>query len=219
MAELILPNESERIAIVGRTGSGKTQAAIWQLSRRDWDKKPWVIFNFKGDALIDDLPGTQDLDIRAAAPKNPGLYIVRPLPDEKEEVDSFLFRCWKQENIGLYADEGYMLTGLKYFRACLTQGRSKHIPMIVLSQRPRWIDTFVWSESDYLQAFHLTREDDRDTIETHIPGYTRARLEPYWSLWHDEKRNQTLKLQPVPTADELLRTFKDRLPNRTRILA
>jgi len=216
---LHLPSDSERVAIIGHTGSGKTQAAVWQLSLRNYTTQPWIVFNFKGDGLIDSIPGTFDLGIKDRIPKRPGIYVVRPLPDDKENLDAFLFRVWKQERVGIYADEGYMLTGLKYFRACLTQGRSKRIPMIVLSQRPRWIDRFVWSEADYLQAFSLSQADDKDLVDGMIPGYDDVELPEFWSLWRDVRRRQTLMLRAVPTEEQIRRAFKDRLPNRIRLVA
>lgn len=217
MAEFRIPSSNERIAVIGRTGSGKTQAAVWQLSLRDFDTKPWIIFNSKGDKLIDDIPGTVEMDIKGDIPKKPGIYIIRPLPDEKEETDNFLYKCWKKENVGIYIDEGYNLTGLKFFRACLTQGRSKNIPMIVLAQRPSWIDRFVWSESDFFQAFSVNLKDDAQVLASMVPGYDRVRLPPFWSFWHDVKAGASFKLRPVPDADTLLETFRRRVPGLNRI--
>jgi hypothetical protein len=59
---------------------------------------------------------------------------------------------WAQENTGIYIDEGYML-GVRNpaLNACLTQGRSKRIEMMILSQRPVWMSKFVFSESNYLR--------------------------------------------------------------------
>ena len=218
---LILPNDSHRLAVVGRTGSGKTQAAVYWLSGRSWDKKPWVVFNFKGDDLIDKIPGTFDLDVTDKAPKHPGLYIMRPLvadKDDKEKLDQFLMRCWQRENIGLYIDEGYMATGLKWFRACLTQGRSRHVPMIVLSQRPVWLDVFVWSEADFYQAFHLNRLEDQIKTAEMVPGFRGLKLPEYFSLWHDVKQGASMMLAPVPAEDAILQLYRERMPVRRRAI-
>lgn len=220
--ELILPGDTHRLAILGRTGSGKTQAAVWHLSRRSFDTMPWIVFNFKGDDLIDAIPGTYDLDIDDRIPSRPGIYIVRPLAvskDDKEALDGFFQRCWRHEKVGLYIDEGYVATGLKWFRACLTQGRSRRVPMIVLSQRPVWIDTFVWSEADFFQAFHLNRKDDRDLASTMLPGYRNLPIPEYHSLWHDVTRDCTMLLAPVPDRDQILQTFRDRSPVQRRLIA
>ena len=217
--EFRLPRQDERSVIVGRTGSGKTQAAVWQLSLRDYDRKPWIVFDFKGDRLIADIPRTQEISLSDAIPAKPGIYIARPLPHQREEVDDFLARIWATENCGVYADEGYMLTGLKWFRECLTQGRSKSIPMIVLSQRPRHLDRFVWSEADFFQAFTLNLLDARVTVNDWLPGYRDVKLPAFWSIWYSVKDDLTLKLKPVPEADQILDTFKQRTRRGLRLVA
>lgn len=208
--EIYLPNNTHRLTVVGRTGSGKTQAAIWHLSLRDFTERPWIIFNFKGDDLIDMLPYTQELKLSANAPTKPGLYIVRPMPHEAEELDAFLWRVWEEENTGLYFDEGYMIGNIKSFRALLTQGRSKNIPMIVLTQRPVLITRFVWSESDFFQVFSLTNEQDQKTVREWMP-FPDETIPEYHSIYHDVKRNKTVLLGPVPDQKSLLQSFRRRL--------
>ena len=151
-----LPTPDKRTSVIGSTGSGKTQFAVWLLSSRDFHIRPWVIFDFKGDKLIADL-GAIELSVHSNPPKNPGLYIVRPLPGDEVAVSAFLQKCWAQEYIGIYIDEGYMLPKLdRWFRACLTQGRSKLIEMIILSQRPVWMDKYVFTEANYFAVFKLS---------------------------------------------------------------
>jgi hypothetical protein len=216
-----LPNSSQRLAVIGRTGSGKTQAAVWHLSRQDFTKMPWIVFNFKGDKLIDELPGTFDLEVGDKIPKHPGIYIVRPMvfdKDDKEKLDEFLMRAWTKEHVGLYVDEGYMASGLKWFRVCLTQGRSKNIPMIVLAQRPVWLDRFVWSESDFYQAFTIHTGSDRKIVDEYIPGYSKVELPEFYSVWHDVGQGETIALAPVPDRATLLQSFRDRMPIRRRAI-
>ena len=95
--------------------------------------------------------------------------------------------------------------------------------MIVLSQQPVWIDTFVWSEADYFQAFQLNRKENVDKAESMIPGYRSARskglVTDYHSVWHDVKQDATFVLSPVPERDTIIGQFRARLPTRTKILA
>ena len=72
-----LPDDSKRLYIIGRTGSGKTVAGVWHLSHRSWRKMPWVIVDYKGDELIARLPATEIRNWKV--PSEPGLYILRPL--------------------------------------------------------------------------------------------------------------------------------------------
>ena len=167
-SEIRLPDDSHRITIVGRTGSGKTVAGLWHLSKRDFLSMPWVIIDYKTDKNINSIKGAKNLSLKDT-PKKPGIYIVHPLPGQDEEITEFLWKIWARENIGLYVDEGYMIGSNPAFEALLTQGRSKNIPMIVLSQRPAWISRFVFSESDFFQEFHLNDKRDRKTMSS-IPS-------------------------------------------------
>lgn len=212
------PNDSERIAIVGRNGSGKTVAAVWHLSQRAFDKMPWIAFNFKGDDLIDSIPGTKELKLTSDPPKAPGIYIVRPMPHETEELDAFLWKVWKNENTGIYFDEGYMVGNSKAFQALLTQGRSKLCPMIILTQRPVWINRFVWSESDFFQIFSLTNKQDRQTAAEFVPAVNKRQLQPFHSIYHDAKADQSAEMTPVPDRVTILKTFRQRLRNNRALL-
>lgn len=216
--EFHLPKDTTRVAVIGRTGSGKTQFATWLLSERSITTMPWIVFNFKGDALIDEIPGTRELKLDSSIPTTPGVYIIRPLPDELEEVDAFLWRVWKKENVGLYIDEGYMMTGLKAFRACLTQGRSKRIPMMILSQRPTWMDKFTWSEADYFAVFNLNILSDKKVVQEYVPTYEPDRLPEYHCIWYDVAGDATYILKPVPDRGTILRRFRDRISIKRKMI-
>lgn len=212
-----LPDDTHRIAIVGRTGSGKTQCAVWHLAQRSFDKMPWIIFDFKYDALLGEL-NAEELSINSNPPKKPGLYIVHPLPDQEAEVEAFLWKIWERENIGIYIDEGYMIGNSPAFRAILTQGRSKHLPVIVLSQRPVWMSRFVFSEADFHQLYWLNDVRDRKTVSAFIPAVLDKRLDKYHSLYYDVGEDALVIMKPVPKREELIQIFDDRLKRKKRII-
>lgn len=214
-----LPGDTDRISIVGATGSGKTHAALWQLSIRDFDRKPWVILDYKGDELLNSIDGAQHITLDDPAPTQPGIYIVHPNPGDDVEVEAFLWRLWQSENVGIYIDEGVMIgNGNNAYRACLTQGRSKHIPMIVLCQRPVFIDQFTFSESDFFQVFRLGWLKDIKKMQEFIPYQVETRLPERYSYYYDVKANEMVVMKAVPDRNAILDTFDLKLRKLRKVV-
>lgn len=210
-----LPTNTQRTAIIGRTGSGKTQFAAWLLSLAPFDKQPYVIVDYKRDVLLNAIDRIEEIRL-GYVPKKPGVYIVKPLPDEMEEVNEWLWKVWAQEKVGLYFDEMYNVPDpvkKSALKAVLTQGRSKAIPAICLTQRPAWISRFVFSEADFYAVFHLNTIKDIQKIEEFFPKETdvRNRLPEYNSYWYDVGSNASFELKPAPSAEITLQRFDDRL--------
>src|ERR1035437_503251 len=209
-----LPNDTQRISIVGRTGSGKTVAAAWHLSHADFQWMPWVVYDFKRDSLlaqIGELEGTEHIGLEEI-PRYPGIYFVHPHPDDTEGMKEQMWKIWAQENTGVFIDEGLMV-GLynPAFRSLLAQGRSKHIPMIILSQRPAWLDRFCFSESDYFQAFALNHIKDRQKMMEYVPANLLKPLPKYHSYYHDVGMAETVVMTPVPPIEDTLKVFDSKL--------
>jgi hypothetical protein len=209
-----LPDDSNRHVILGMTGSGKTVAGLWALSLRSFDRMPWIVVDYKRDAMIGNISGIQEIDWKKAPPKKPGLYVIRPFPHSGDEVDAFLWKIWEQEHTGVFIDEGFMIDRFSQpLRAILTQGRSKRIPVIALSQRPTWLCPFLLSEAEYLQCFYLHNPRDVKTVREWMP--LRQDLpRDHRSVYFDVKRNQLTHLLPVPPEDQILARFERRLPKR-----
>lgn len=211
------PDDTQRVLSIGRTGSGKTQAACHELSFRSWDRMPWLIVDYKGDSLIQQIgkmDGVRTVTFSDTLSKN-GLHIIRPLPETQDEIfDAYLWQLHKRGNVGIYVDEGYMVNRLQAMNAILTQGRSKRMPVIMLAQRPVWLTRFAFSEADFYQVFHLNDIKDRKKVQEIIPS-DRAdlenRLPEFYSLWYDVKRDQINVFSPVPPAEVILENFRERL--------
>jgi hypothetical protein len=212
------PNDQQHISIVGATGSGKTQAGAFHLSRRNYTTKPWLVYDFKGEDLFNEIENAFHLSADDKVPEKPGLYIVHAVPEDPG-VDEQMLEIWHRENIGVMIDEGYMIGRQnRPFRYLLTQGRSKHIPLIVLSQRPVWMDRFVFSESSFFQIFRLQHKKDLANVNEFIPFDLSERLPEYHSYYYDVGNNTLEKLSPVPDRQLILDTFDSRLQNLKRVV-
>jgi hypothetical protein len=216
------PDDTQRLVIVGTTGSGKTQAGLWHLSERNFDRKPWIVYDFKEDDMIMEIREmSQGLSMDQPIPNRPGLYIIASGPDEEEELSEHMTKVWAAQDVGVYIDEGYMVgVHNKGYRRLLTQGRSRHIPMIVLSQRPVWMDRFTFTESEFIQVFRLQHDDDLKTMEK-IIHYDMSRRKPlpeYYSYYYEKRGNKVTPLRPVPDREAILDTFYSKLRMLKRVV-
>lgn len=176
-----------------------------------WDRMPYVIIDYKGEDLLNSIEGVRHVRFKDKLGKS-GLHILSPTPEvDDEAVEAYLWKLWKQENTGLFIDEAYQLPDKGALRAILTQGRSKKLPAIILSQRPVSISRFVFSEADFFAIFHLNHQDDDKTVRKFIPGMERRSDMPeYHSRYYDVGKNALFGLRPVPDRDTILGKFYDR---------
>lgn len=207
-----LPDDTQRLTVLGATGSGKTVAGLWHLSNRNFNVKPWIIYDFKRDQMIAAIDGAIHISLDDPIPSYPGIYVVHPLPDQEETVSEHMTRVWEATNVGVFVDEALMVGRFnRGFRYLLTQGRSLHIPMIINSQRPAWIDNFVFSESDFFQVFRLQNKKDVQKVQEFVPFNIHKRLPPYHSYYYAVVPNKLVVMRPTPDEDAVLDTFYTRL--------
>lgn len=217
-----LPRDGEHAFLCGMTGTGKTRAGVWQLGMRSFDRMPWTILDFKGDDLLKRIEYVRELRLSDRPAKHPGLYIVRPRPDEHDEVVAWMWQLWERGKHGLFIDEGYMAGGQgranKAYDALLTQGRSKLLPVITLTQRPAWLNRFVISEASFFQVFHLNGKADKERVREFVPAIVEKELPRFHSHWYCVPDRFYTHMLPVPDDAAILQTFHDRLKPRRKLV-
>lgn len=214
-----LPGVGDRTVIVGQTGSGKTVFGVWLLSLMDYDRRPWVVIDYKRETLFRQLGRNTFRSLLtpdSAAPKKPGLHLIQPFESDDEAIDDFLWRCWRQGGVGIYIDEAMMIPAGRgsAMRTILTQGRSLKIPVIALSQRPVEVDRYFFSESQFFAEFFLMDREDRVTLKRYAPFDPDVVPERYRCFWYDSKKRETTEFMPVPDIAAVLDRIRSRAPRR-----
>jgi hypothetical protein len=197
---------------------------------------PWIIIDYKGEDLI--------LDIMAAnkglitkiypdsnIPKKAGLYYMHPTPVEDDvKMEAFLRRVHKSGYCGLFIDEGYALPQRAAFDIILTQGRSLHIPVICLYQRPVWMSRFAIAQADFFAVFEQNDERDLKISKQFVKPAKGENgeiisvfndLPTYYCLWYDVGKGISSVLRPAPDRQMIIDTFSKRLkfkPQNARAL-
>lgn len=177
---------------------------------------PYVIVDYKGDDLLNSSNLIREIGLNEI-PSKPGIYIVHPTFADDENVESWLWGVHAKERVGLYIDECYMIPGGSRakkgpLQAILTQGRSKKIPVIALTQRPIEMNRFIPSEADHFAVFHLNSDRDQKVIEDFLPRKAlEGGLPEYNCKWYDVKRNKLFHMKPVPMAEKISQRIEDRL--------
>ncbi len=123
----------------------------------------------------------------------------------------------------MFIDEGYAFKpNDRALRAVLTQGRSKRIPVIALSQRPAWVSPFIFSESEFRSIFFLDHPPDVDRVQEWLPRRDEHGNRPnpenlprHHSYWYCGPHREFRTFGPCPDEGEILDVF-DRRKVRSR---
>lgn len=212
------PEEGFHTAILGTTGSGKSTLGAWMISQKPFHIRPEFVIDFKGEEIFQRLNRIRELHVNETLPSSPGLYIIRPRPDQQDEVEDWFRKLWEHGNSGLYIDEGYLVPDKAWLRNLLAQGRSRGITVTITSQRPFYVPRSVFTEASYVAVFRLNDEKDKQRIREFTPnGMLERRLPDYHCFWYSPKHHKAddnipyCILKPVPNADELIERIDARL--------
>lgn len=213
-ASFRLPGASDRLTVIGGTGTGKTTFAAWVLSKQRFDVRPWVCLDFKNEELWDLIgdPPMRDLAL-GKMPGKRGLCRLHVRPGDEDKLEDWLWKVWAHENIGLFCDEVSLIPKQNAFKAILRQGRSKRIPVISCTQRPVDCDREIFTESQFVSVFRLDDVRDYKIIQ----GFTRNApidrpLKDHWSYWYDKKAFAMSILRPSPPPDSIAKSLRTVAP-------
>ncbi len=161
---LVLPfrwAQGEHMAIIGRTGSGKSKLLARLIEARGWRiivrTKPDDV-EYRAARVVSTLRGLErDRDGRA--------YVLDPAYDDQaSEIWATLEWAYRSGGWAVAIDECYYVTELgadmeRQIKKLMTQGRSLRITMVNGTQRPVDVPRFVISEASHVIAFGLEGRD------------------------------------------------------------
>jgi len=199
------PNNTQHVAIAGMNGSGKTWGALDMLSHRVENGMAWIIIDHKREPDLKKVPA-EKLPLNPLFMPKRGLHIVRPGTNaaDRDDLETLLQRAFKQGNTGIYVDEGHLLGQSDAVRTIMVAGRAKHVPMMWISQRANWIDTFIWSQSMFYRVFRLQTALDVKTVQANWPQKWQP-PEEFHSWYYDGKQGKLFYLAP---ADNLAKSVE-----------
>lgn len=210
----------QHTTIIGMNGSGKSVFAAHMISCAPLRHMPYILIDYKNEELFNAVDRAKYIDFHDQ-PKEPGFYILKAQPSrDDEKVNKFLYNVLAKEKRGLIYDEGYSIPNLGAMETLYMQGRSKHIPILTLTQRPVWLSRYAFTEASHLGLFRLNDARDIDTVKAWIPERDRApgsvwdmkkRLPDYYCRWYDSRQDASFLLSPAPMPDEILEKFDDKL--------
>lgn len=185
---------SERVALVGKTGSGKTTLALFLTK----SLRRLVVFDPKGTLNTPTwrLEDWSQKGIQQLADGEPiRMRVPAPLSGNWEPYFAEIFSIG---NCAVYIDEVYGVVPPQtkpgpMFTALYTRGRELNLGVIAATQRPTWVPLFVLSEAEWLFVFRLQLQIDRNRMSEiagpallpPIPSEDEFGFYVYNSLWND----------------------------------
>ena len=171
---------SERLAFIGSTGSGKTQLAKFFLSQlnRVVVIDPKHMFRLDGFKTSFNFP-TWSREFK---------LIVRPKVNDDEKLYEYIRKLYKLRNVTIYVDEMATLSDMfPYTTGALADiariGREPRVALWSAMQRPRGTPRIFLSESETFFVFNLRAREDREYIKGYAGDEVTERIQKY-HFWH-----------------------------------
>lgn len=155
---------NERVAIAGKTGTGKTYLAK-HLTR---GLRRFVVFDSKG-TLTDwnTIEWDKEAEHLLIEGEPVRARVLTPITDREQTLeyyDNIFSKILAAGDVTVYVDEAFAITenGVPiYLKALYTRGREFGVGVWASTQRPHGIPLFMLSEADHFFSFFLQFERDR----------------------------------------------------------
>ena len=175
--------QGEHVFVVGDTGQGKTYLEAKLLEYR----KYVMYFKSKPDDIK--FPSFRKIQSHLDFGRNPfdnGVAVTKWLLQPKfnniwEQRQNFaqaINRAWHEGGWTVVVDEAFFATKKLHLGddidMLVTQGRSKHITMVIGVQRPKWISKFPMSQATHVFIFRCEGNDLKSLGEAFTPRIIKA---------------------------------------------
>ena len=171
--------QGEHVIVVGDTGTGKTYLESKIIPLR----QHVILLRTKGDDIKFDgfRKVTSQLQIGAipfgSDAKKITRWMLQPklssFADQRQEIARTFQMAWIEGGWTVVVDEAYYICNKLKLQdpldMLLTQGRSKHITLIVGMQRPAWISRFSLSQATHCFIFRLEGRDLKNLADALSP--------------------------------------------------
>jgi len=142
---------------VGGTGTGKSTLASYLLTQR----KYVIVLKSKPDEVTYDMPTKRTANSIESVDR----MVLSPTGNQRSHFAYAYDRVWRQGGWTIYVDELFYHTEKLHLGTAvdnlLTQGRSKHISVMIGMQRPVRVTRFALSECSHIISFSLEGRDNK----------------------------------------------------------
>jgi hypothetical protein len=196
-AERLVIRSSERVAVVGKTGSGKT---FWCLSLLAPCNR-LIVCDAKGKIDRDRWGLTDWESGKSELMKGKPARLRVPPALSADEWDNYFWEFYRCPRTTVYIDElssaGRATEGTG-FRALLTRGREFDIGVVMSMQRPASIPLEALSEAEWFTMFQIRIEDDVKRMSKLIGASAFRPLPKYHYLLYNDGMDRPLFCKPLP---------------------
>lgn len=218
MAELPELQLNDRIAIFGRTGTGKSVLAHFlfrtipvRLPTKSNQNAFWRIAIDITDSIVDDaLTFADPNDIPWG--ESPSLrFLPTDISTLTQDVDTLYTNVFFHGNCWVWLDEANEVSSahstIPGLRKVLLQGRKEQVGQCSVTPRPVDINKSIVTQSEHLFLFPLTDIDDRNRVSKNIGmdpeefDTVMGSLPPYGYLWFDVRSGTVFSMPPLPLED------------------
>lgn len=199
----------EHIAVIGRTGTGKT----YMMARLVEWRKYVAIFRTKSDDIkfpgfvtIKDAKGLNDVKSKR--------LLIDPEYRHQASIGADVFETvWRRGGWSIFLDELFYIHRLglgSYVDMLLTQGRSKRISVVTGMQRPVNVTRFALSEVTHIFAFGVEGRDQKTIAELASDDFATVAGSRDMPPYHFAHYHRPTHSVAVGTADRLDRILVPR---------